>query len=67
MYENFVKLYNSLLSVHFKEWNNPIDVKKDMDGKHDPSNVFIKGLKYHNGTISIKKKVGNFCWKSKSR
>ena len=32
-----------------------------MDGKYDPSNVFIKGLKYHNGTKSIKKKVGNFC------
>ena len=47
VYENFVKLYNPLLSIYFKEWNNTIDVKKDMDGKYDPSNLFIKGLKYH--------------------
>ena len=67
VYENFVKLYNSLLSVYFKEWNNTIDVKKIRMANTILVIYLLKVLNIINGTKSIKKKVGNFFWKSKSR
>ena len=67
VYENFVKLYNSLLSVYFKEWNNTIDVKKIRMANTILVIYLLKVLNIINGTKSVKKKVGNFFWKSKSR
>ena len=47
VYKNVKRLYNILIAIYFKEYNNITDkTKVEMDKKYDPSNSFIKGIKY---------------------
>ena len=47
VYENVTKLYNTLLAIYFKKYNDIIDSKKEeIDKNYDPRNLFLKGFKY---------------------
>ena len=47
VYENVTKLYNTLLAIYFKKYNDIIDSKKEeIDKNYNPSNLFLKGFKY---------------------
>ena len=46
-YHNAIKLYNTLLSIYFNDYNNISDEKKEnMGGKYNPNNLPIKGYRF---------------------
>ena len=42
VYNNTEKLYNTLLTIYFNQYNNIAD-KEHMDKKYDPENLFLQG------------------------
>ena len=48
-YHDAIKLYNTLLSIYFNDYNNISDEKKkkeNMGEKHNPNNLLIKGYRF---------------------
>ena len=45
VYNNTEKLYNTLLTIYFNQYNNIAD-KEHMDKKYDPENLFLQGQRF---------------------
>ena len=46
MYNNVEKLYNTLLTIYFNQYNNSAD-KEHMDKKFDPENLLLRGQRFN--------------------
>ena len=47
VYHNAIKLYNTLLSIHFNDYNNITDEEKQkMDENYNPNNLVIKSYRF---------------------
>ena len=57
MHKNATSLYNKMLAISFRGYNSIVDQeKKKWIEIYDPSNLFVKGIKYDKGYELYKEK-----------